>query len=163
MFHYRTRTKALLFFIGGLLGFSIDTTYTSIIENHLATQGFLTSLLGFPFPFLPAYGFGLMFIYLIQPFALQQRWFTRLLIFGGSLTVLEFFGGIFSVAVLNQRVWDYSNNFLNFQGHIDVLHAIYWAILGTAVSYFFSKYPPDDWFPKKEMLGEFFKRGKKKK
>ena len=149
---YRKRTKVFLFLIGGLLGFLLDTFYRSITEHQFAFEGFLATLFGKTIivPFLPVYGFGLVLIYLIQPFAQQQRWFIRPLIFGGSLTVLEFFAGVFVNLILKTRLWDYSGGFFNLYGHVDLVHTVYWAILGTAVSYFFTKYPPDAWFSNKK-------------
>lgn len=152
MFHYRKRIKILLFFIGGFLGFLIDTFYRSIIERQFAFEGFLTSLFEKTviIPFLPVYGFGLVLIYLLQPFALKQKWFIRLLFFGGSLTILEFFGGVFVTLTLKSRLWDYSGGFLNLYGHIDLLHAVYWAMLGTIVSYFLPNILPRLGFSRKK-------------
>ncbi len=145
----KQKTSLQLFIIGGLLGSLIDTFYRSMTEQQFVFQGFFSNLFGGKviLPFLPVYGFGIVLIYLLQPFALRQRLPTRLLIFGGSLTLLEFFAGVFVSLTLKNRLWDYSNGFLNIYGHVDLLHALYWTVLGTVGSYFFIKYPPEKWFP----------------
>ncbi|MBI2668280.1 putative ABC transporter permease [Candidatus Woesearchaeota archaeon] len=139
------KTRFRLFLVGGVLGFIIDAAYWSIVEKKLTFAGYLSTVTGKMVPFLPIYGFGLILIYLVQPFLVKQKLFLRGIILGVSLTLLEFWGGLFTVATTNQRLWDYSGHFLNLYGHIDLLHTLYWTILGTAVSFFFEKYPPEEW------------------
>jgi uncharacterized membrane protein len=127
----------ILFIIGGIVGFIIDTTYRSVAELTFSHQGFATSLFGFTFPFLPIYGFGLVIIYLIHRFVKNIAY--KAIFFGLSLALLEFFGGMFTKLVLGTRLWDYSTNTLNILGHTDALHIIYWVVLGLLADYVFKR------------------------
>ena len=42
----------------------------------------------------------------------------------------------FTVGVLQHRAWDYSQNFANLGGHIDLWHGFLWMMLG----WFFVRY-----------------------
>lgn len=157
------KTSLQLFVIGGLLGSLIDTSYRSATEKQFVFEGFFSNLFGerFILPFLPVYGFGIVLIYLLHPFAQKQRWYARFLLFSVSLSALEFFSGIFVSLTLKTRLWDYSSSAFNLYGYIDLLHAFYWGVLGMAAYYFFTRYPPEKWFPLQEKrITDFLRREK---
>ena len=91
----------ILFIIGGIVGFIIDTAYRSVTELTFTHNGFIEHLLGFTFPFLPIYGFGLVIIYVIHRFVKNIA--HKALLFGISLAALEFFGGIITELVLGTK------------------------------------------------------------
>jgi len=129
----KVKISLILFFMGGVLGAVIDIFYVSITTGKFAYQGFLGSLFHTFIPFLPAYGFGLVTLYLLHPLVKQWSVIKQFGVYAGVLTLLEFVGGVFAFTVLKTRVWDYSQNTFNFLGHIDLLHTFYWGILGVIV------------------------------
>ena len=120
-------TGVLLFFVGGLFGFIIDSAYRSFTGQGLIYVSFLSEIFNIFIPFLPIYGFGMVIIYLIH-LNVSSMW-KKLAFYTFCLGSLEFLGGFLSVSVFNLTLWDYSNNYLNILGHTDLLHIFYWLLL----------------------------------
>jgi len=111
----------LLFVVFGFVGWSIDTAYRSVLAKKYAHGTYI------PF-FAVSYGIGgSALVVLFQN--LQAPAIVHIILGTILVTLIEFVAGIFCVAVLKRRLWDYSKNKLNFMGHIDALHAIYWLLL----------------------------------
>lgn len=123
---------ATFFFMGSIIGSLIDTVYRSMIDGHWSYQSYFGQLLGLPVPFMPVYGLGLVLLYLLITYLRERPLLIRIFIYAVCFTMLEFIGGAFTQATLGMRLWDYSNNPLNFQGHVDILHTLYWILLGLA-------------------------------
>ncbi|MBQ6569140.1 MAG: putative ABC transporter permease [Clostridia bacterium] len=100
----------LMFMIGAFVGFIYEEIYFLIDEGSLTYRGMLWG------PYLPVYGFGAVFVYLL---------FSRLrkyppLIFIGSVIltgIVELITGYTLLKLFNKRWWDYRGMFMNFDGN----------------------------------------------
>ncbi len=128
-------TVIFYFFLYALLGWFIDTCYSSFVDGRLVFGGMFKSFF-LTVPLAPIYGFGALTLIGFSKF-LESKGHTLLLLFSGLiLSFVEYIGGIFTVGVLQHRAWDYSQNFANLGGHIDLWHGFLWMILG----WFFVRY-----------------------
>jgi Predicted membrane protein len=84
-----------LFAIYSFMGWIIEVIYRSITQRKFVNAGFLFG------PFIPIYGFGALFIILLQYFIHSWYFIPRLIIFGLALTVVEYMIGYFSEKILN--------------------------------------------------------------
>ena len=112
------------FIIYSFVGFVVETLFALINYNVLESRK--SFLYG---PFCGIYGVGAVALIIVL-----KHWFNKnnyTLFFGGCITgsaieyVMSFLGEIF----FNARWWDYSNRFLNVNGRICLLYALFWGIL----------------------------------
>jgi len=123
------------FILYSFLGWILDTCYSSLVEGQLEFGGMFKSFF-LPVPLAPIYGFGALTLIGFKKF-LESRGHASLLFLSGLiLSAVEYFGGLFTVSVLQHRAWDYSQNFTNLGGHIDLWHGFLWMLLG----WFFVRY-----------------------
>ncbi len=121
-----------LFFAGGIAGWIIDTSYRSIKLERFAPYGYLQQFAGCVVPFLPIYGIGLTFVYLIQQLFAGYGVLARVALYAMTLTLLELCGEYFVRFTIKIKLWDYSDNYLNYKGTIDLMHSIFWVLLALA-------------------------------
>ena len=133
---------AFLFFMGSVSGWVLEVFYRRFFskanpEHKWINPGFCTG------PYLPLYGFGLCFMYLIaslEKFSIivEPFWNKVLLFFVMALcmTLIEYIAGILSLKVIKVRLWDYTDEWGNIEGIICPKFSLFWAILG-ALYYFF--------------------------
>ncbi len=112
----------VLFLIGCLIGWIIELIYRNVVEKERKNPGFLKG------PWLPIYGFGVLFLYLIS--GMNIHFIFKVILFISLPTFLELMTGLFLHRYFKIRLWDYSNRFLNYRGYICLLFSIYWGILG---------------------------------
>jgi uncharacterized membrane protein len=119
-------TNYVLLFIGfSFFGWCVDTAYRSLLEKRY-TSGTLL-------PFItPLYGVGGTALVLFYEHV-QLPLILQVLCGGALITLVEFLGGVFCVAVLRRRLWDYSRNRWNLLGHTDARHACYWLLAAAVV------------------------------
>lgn len=129
----RWQTGILLFLVGGVLGSLLDTAYQSIHAGTFSYSSFLGTLFSVFVPFLPVYGFGLVTIYLLYPFAKPLHPLQRAVLYAASLTGLEFLAGLSTEFLFGLRLWDYSASRFDVYGYVDALHTLYWTVLGMVV------------------------------
>lgn len=134
-------TLAFLFFIGSTVGWVIEVLFRRFFssanpERKWINPGFCMG------PYLPLYGFGLCFLYLIASLKIFEVVHNSVLekiilfaIMAVSMTVLEYIAGILSLKFLKIRLWDYRNEWGNIQGVICPKFSLFWTILG-AIYYF---------------------------
>ncbi len=134
-------TLAFLFFVGSVSGWIMELFFRRFIssanpERKWINPGFCTG------PYLPLYGFGLCFMYLIA--SLEQFNFIAdpfwnkaalFLVMAVVMTVIEYIAGVFCLKVAKVRLWDYTDAWGNIQGIICPKFSFIWAVLG-AVYYF---------------------------
>lgn len=123
--------SVFIFFIGSVTGWIIELIYRRIYHGKLVNPGFLVG------PYLPIYGFGLLSLTIlhISLNKLDLSPIVTILLMGVVMTVIELFGGLFALKQ-KVRLWDYSNEWLNFKGIICPLYSAIWLLVG-AIYYFF--------------------------
>ena len=113
-----------LFAIYSFMGWIIEVIYRSITQRKFVNAGFLFG------PFIPLYGFGALFLILLQHFFQSWHVLPRLFIFGLALTVLEYMVGYFAEKIFELTLWDYSEYKFNLHGRVCLLFSVIWAALG---------------------------------
>ena len=114
-----------IFIIASICGYFIELIWTFVTKgifiNHSAV------IIG---PFNFAYGIcGVALTLLLERFKNESYLKIFLLSFiGGS--ILEYIMSFGMELVLGFTAWDYSNNFLNFNGRICLLFSVFWGMLG---------------------------------
>jgi uncharacterized membrane protein len=114
----------VLFAIYSFMGWIIEVIYRSITQRKFVNAGFLFG------PFVPIYGFGALFLILLQHYFQSWHFLPRLFIFGLALTILEYIVGYFAEKIFQLTLWDYSEHKFNLQGRVCLLFSAAWAILG---------------------------------
>lgn len=119
MYSYSLATWLLFFFIYCFLGWIWESSYVSIKSKKWTNRGFMNG------PLLPIYGSGAIII-LIATLPLKNS--MVLVYFSGMIaaTVLEYFTGAAMEAMFKVRYWDYSNRFMNLNGHICLKCSLLW-------------------------------------
>ena len=135
-------TLAYLFFIGSVLGWSLELVFRKFFssanpEHKWINPGFCVG------PYVPLYGFGLCILYLLahlgQVTGMDSTAGGKALMFlcmAVSMTAIEYIAGILLLKLMKLRLWDYSQLWGNIQGLICPLFSAIWAFMG-AVYYFF--------------------------
>jgi len=143
--------KVLAYFlVFGLLGWIFETTYVWMRHGRFTYRGYffvqqpLTYYFLFlknvpviskiPFvwglPFIELYGFGGVIMAVL--FGHQKDRPVRIFIIGlTAMTLLELVGSYICTSLLNTRYWDYSTNFMNFEGRICLLSSLGWGALSV--------------------------------
>lgn len=116
----------VLFAIYSFLGWIIEVIYRSLTQKKFVNAGFLYG------PFIPIYGIGAFFIIILQHFLHSWHLVSRFIIFGLTLTAIEYIVGVFSEKIFKLTLWDYSENKFNLQGKVCLLFSTLWTILALA-------------------------------
>jgi len=117
------------FYLYCFLGWCFESAYVSLKTRKLTNRGFMRG------PFLPLYGSGaIMMLVVSAPF--QDN--LLLTYFAGVVgaTVLEYITGVTMEALFKVRYWDYSEQPLNFQGHICLGTSLAWGFLTIGMTRF---------------------------
>lgn len=133
---------AFLFFIGSIIGWIIELFFRRYFSKENKDKKWMNP--GFCVgPYLPIYGFGLCFLFLLcrLKIYLPFSWVVLnniilIIVIGICMTLLEYIAGYCLLKLMNLRLWDYSNNKGNIQGIICPSFSIGWTLLG-AIYYFF--------------------------
>ncbi len=116
-----------LFAVYSFMGWIIEVVYRSAKQKKFINAGFLHGT------FIPIYGFGAVFIiileYLLQPFNVL----VKILVYGFVLTVIEYVVGYLFEKIFKLKLWDYSENSFNIHGRICLLFSLFW----TAIAFIF--------------------------
>lgn len=128
MYSYNIGQWILIFYSYCFFGWCIESAIVSIKKKKLVNRGFLRG------PLLPIYGSGAVMVLI---FALPVRHNVFLVFILGMIgaTVLEYVTGCLMEAILKVRYWDYSNNFLNVEGHICLTSSLFWGVLSVFMIY----------------------------
>lgn len=111
------------FIIYSFIGFVVESLFALINYNVIESRK--SFLYG---PFCGIYGVGAVVL------ILALRYFNKnnyTLFFGGCLvgSIVEYTMSLLGEILFDARWWDYSNRFLNINGRICLLYAIFWGIL----------------------------------
>ena len=119
-----------IFYLGSTFGWIIELIFRRIVHKKWVNPGFLIG------PYLPIYGFGLVFLTIIY-FIFQSQSINPIIIIllmGFVMTLIELIGGLISLK--NKiRLWDYRNRWLNYKGIICPLFSVIWTIVGALYYY----------------------------
>lgn len=124
MYPYTLSQWLFLFYLYCFLGWCVESTHVSIRQKppHWVNRGFMRG------PFLPLYGSGaVMMLVVSAPF--QHNLLLTYVAGCIGATVLEYITGVTMEALFKVRYWDYSNQPLNFQGHICLGTTLAWGFL----------------------------------
>ena len=125
-----------LFLIGSLFGWVLEVFFRRFlarenVEKRWINPGFLTG------PYLPLYGFGLCFLYFIasldaylppdKPVLSAAILFIVMML---CMTLLELIAGKIFIVGMKVKLWDYSNEWLNYEGIVCPKYSLFWGILG---------------------------------
>lgn len=113
----------LYFFIYAFLGWILETVYCIITLGTFNKRGFLYG------PVCPIYGFGA--IILIESLKnIKTNKIGKFLISFIAFTSFEYIVSVVLEELFGLRWWDYTDEFLNFQGRISLPYSIAWGIIG---------------------------------
>lgn len=122
-------TYLTIFILFCFLGWCLEVVYRSLRLHHLVNPGFMVGCS------LPIYGTGVVVLYAIADLNIGvdneiSSFFIKAIICAFLMTLIEYISGLISLKIYHNRLWDYSNRFLNIQGIVCLRFSIYWAILG---------------------------------
>ena len=121
-------------------GWFLEVVYRAFRHRKVVNPGFLTGCC------LPIYGTGGCVLYFLSGLKLRAlpneflRVTVILLMAMAVMTVIELLGGLIAVKYFRVRLWDYSEEWMNFQGVICPKFSLIWGVV-CAVFYFLL-YPP---------------------
>ena len=122
MIHYKIAQWLFFFYVYCFLGWCFESAFVSAKSRKLVNRGFMRG------PFLPLYGSGAMMMLVVSmPFRdnVVLTYVACVIV----ATALEYVTGVTMEALFKVRYWDYSNRFMNFQGHICLRSSIAWGFL----------------------------------
>lgn len=132
MYIYNLVQWLFIFYFYSFFGWCFESTYVSFRERRLVNRGFLRG------PFLPIYGSGAVMMLLVSaPFSYNIGLVFLSGCFGA--TALEYVTGVAMEKLFNIKYWDYSNQKLNFQGHICLSSSVAWGGLTILMTEFIHK------------------------
>lgn len=110
------------FYFYCFFGWIFESTFVSVKSRKFVNRGFMRG------PFLPIYGSGaIMMLVVSMPF--QDNIFLTYIAGCIGATALELVTGILMESLFKVRYWDYSNQRLNYKGHICLSSTIAWGFL----------------------------------
>ena len=124
------------FILCGIIGWIYETLFVLIMSGMITDRGilFISHINDFPIvwglPFILMYGVGgALMIWCFKPLAKKPvlLFFISMV----SMTIFEYLTSYFYELIWGQILWDYSNNFMNFQGRICLGTSIVWGVLGV--------------------------------
>ena len=129
----------LLYCICALGGWCLEVVYRGFRHRKVVNPGFLTGC------YLPLYGVGGCILYFLcglelyfLPYAFL-RVGCILLLGAVIMTLIELVGGMIAVKIFHMRLWDYSGEWMNYQGVICPKFSLFWALI--CAGYYFFIYP----------------------
>jgi len=140
-----------IFLVGCMLGYGLEVLFRRFFSaKKWVNPGFMKG------PWLPLYGFGLLFMFLIS-FGLTNLFpsihfydptkgyganvydLIPIAVMGVAMNVLEFLAGLIFVKGFKVRLWDYSNMKGNFMGILCPVFSVIW--FSISVLYYYAAHP----------------------
>ncbi len=115
----------LIFVIGSIFGFIIETISISLVLGELEIRKGL--VYG---PFVQVYGIGAVAYYILLEIIKTKdikKVFIYSMIIGGAI---EYICSFLLEVFIGKVSWDYSNDFINFNGRTSLEYMIIWGIIG---------------------------------
>ena len=129
-----------LFCLCATAGWLIEVVYRGFRHHKVVNPGFLTGCC------LPIYGIGGVILYFLSGLRLRAlpnegfRVAAILLLAVLVMTAIELLGGLLSVKLFHVRLWDYSEEWMNYKGLICPKFSLFWGLI--CAGYFFFLYEP---------------------
>jgi uncharacterized membrane protein len=129
----------LLYCVCALGGWCLEVVYRGFRHRKVVNPGFLTGC------WLPLYGVGGCILYFLCGLELYFLPFEFLrvaciLLLGAAImTLIELVGGLIAVRIFHVRLWDYSEEWMNYQGLICPKFSLFWGLICAV--YYFLIYP----------------------
>lgn len=129
MFNYLPLQWLFLFYFYSFFGWCFESAYVSYLNKRPVNRGFMRG------PFLPLYGSGgIMMLVVSKPF------YSNLLLvyLAGCVgaTALEYIVGVLMETLFKVRYWDYSDKFLNINGHVCLESTLVWGFFTVLFTHF---------------------------
>lgn len=122
----------LQFLLFAFLGWIIDSTACTITSKKLVWSGYFKGI-----PLCPVYGFGGILLFGTFSYLRLYPWWFVIPMASLLVILVEYISGVIAVSFFKERLWDYSNEYLNIDGHISLYHSILWVGLVTVLYFFF--------------------------
>lgn len=117
------------FFLFAFLGWMVDSLYSSISKKKFISSGYFRGV-----PLCPIYGFGgILLLNSFFSFKHLSAW-QVVIITTILIILLEYVGGWLTEHLLDERLWDYSGEWLNIHGYISAWHGFLW-LMTTSILY----------------------------
>lgn len=128
MYSYHFQEWLSFFYFYCIFGWCFESVYVSLKKHRPVNRGFLKG------PWLPLYGSGaILVLWLTLPF--QETPALVYLVGAAGATVLEYFTGEAMVRLFKVRYWDYSNQRIQYKGHICLSSSVAWGFLSLLMVY----------------------------
>lgn len=132
MYSYNLMQWLLFFGIYCIVGWVWETLYVSVLKGQWVNRGFLHG------PFLPIYGCGATVMLLVS-IPVKDNLVLNFLLGMLSATTMEYFTGAAMEKMFGVRYWDYSDDFLNLNGHICLKASLTWGVFSVLLVRFIHK------------------------
>ncbi len=132
MYQYSIIEWLFFFYLYCFFGWIFESTFVSLKSRKFVNRGFMRG------PFLPIYGSGaIMMLVVSMPF--QDNIFLTYIAGCIGATALELVTGELMEALFKVRYWDYSNQKINYKGHICLSSTVAWGFLTIFMTEFLHK------------------------
>ncbi len=132
MYQYSIIEWLFFFYLYCFCGWIFESTFVSLKSRKFVNRGFMRG------PFLPIYGSGaIMMLVVSMPF--QDNIFLTYIAGCIGATALELVTGELMEALFKVRYWDYSNQKINYKGHICLSSTVAWGFLTILMTEFLHK------------------------
>ncbi|WKZ29099.1 MAG: putative ABC transporter permease [Patescibacteria group bacterium] len=120
---------AASFVFYSIVGWFLDTAWRTLRKHRYTKGGFSK------YPFSPIYGFGALIAISLEPvlrtWALWLQWSFLSVLLGA----FEYASGVMIVKTLRRRLWNYTDEPLDLEGHTTPYYALAWGALALLVIY----------------------------
>ncbi|HJV33010.1 MAG TPA: putative ABC transporter permease [Patescibacteria group bacterium] len=122
--------KTLIFFCAySVIGWIIDTAARSVRARRYVRGGFSR------YPFSPIYGFAALGIMALAPYVRPWPLWGEWLFFAVVLAAYEYVCGALILRRLGRRLWNYSKDKWDIDGHTGPIYAAAWGLLALFTIY----------------------------
>jgi len=127
---------SLIFIIFSFLGSLIEYLSHFIGGSGIAYDKSIFLITGLKIFFIPFYGLvGIILFYSEKLMdKIKTKFIYRGIIHGITITLLELIFGYFGFLIFKTKIWNYSNQFLNFEGYISAGMFLIWSLAGYIFS-----------------------------
>jgi len=111
------------------VGWVLEVLYRSFANRRFVNPGLLKG------PYLILYGTGALALIVVIPYIQEYFFLVKVLAYLFVTTALELFSALMAEKFFQARLWDYSKERFQFQGHICLKFSFYWIVLAFGFEY----------------------------